>query len=126
MKTNRSIMVHDLSCSKNENTKKFEAAIQSTASRDFLVMESDFNVKIGSNNTKFPENTGKFAKGLVNSSGRFLLEICRRNNLIVTNTLSGHRLSHRTTWNAPFQQYRKQGGTQRRNPVKNPILSLLK
>ena len=36
----------------------------------------NFNTKIRLNNTKSPENMVKFAKGLVNSSGRFLLETC--------------------------------------------------
>ena len=44
-------------------------------------------------------------KGKINSNGLELLELSNRNNLTLTNTLFQHRLSHTTTWEAPFRNY---------------------
>ena len=61
----------------------------------------DFNVKIGSNDTEFPKNMGKFGKGLIDSSGRL-------------DWRSG-------TWTAPFWEYKTYNKTTWRNPVRNQI-----
>ena len=64
---------------------------------------------------------GKYGKGIINSSGKRLLEACKTNELILTNTLFQHKKSHRTTWTAPFRNFITRTGEERRNPVRNQI-----
>ena len=64
---------------------------------------------------------GKYGKGIINSSGKRLLETCKTNELILTNTLFQHKKSHRTTWTAPFRNFITRTGEERRNPVRNQI-----
>ena len=64
---------------------------------------------------------GPFGKGMLNSNGSELLELSNRNKLILTNTLFQHKLSHTTTWEAPFRNYTHWDGTARRNPIRNQI-----
>ena len=98
-----------------------EATIEKTPERDLLIIGGDFNAKTGSGHTDFPSNMGKFGKGLINSSGKRLLETCQVNNLIITNTLFQHKKAHRTTWEAPYRKFTTRTGEQRRNPVRNQI-----
>ena len=68
---------------------------------------------------------GKYGKGHLNESGKLLLEICMKYDLVLTNTLFKHKLSHRTTWTAPYRSYQTHDGTNRRNPVRNQIFFLI-
>ena len=66
--------------------------------------------------------TGRYGKGHGNSSGKILLELCAQNELIITNTLFQHKLTHRTTWTAPMRKFKtKKDGSTRINPVRNQI-----
>ena len=69
----------------------------------------------------YPQNMGRFRKGHVNSSGNHLLNLCFQNDLIITNTLFKHRLSHICTWEAPFRKFKMKDGTERRQPIRNQI-----
>ena len=64
---------------------------------------------------------GNYGKGIMNSSGRKLLETCKRYDLTITNTLFKHKMCHRTTWIAPFRNFVTKTGENRRNPVRNQI-----
>ena len=64
---------------------------------------------------------GRYGKGHENSSGRMLLELCAKNNMVITNTLFAHKLTHRTTWTAPMREFKTKDGEIRRNPVRNQI-----
>ena len=64
---------------------------------------------------------GKYGKGLLNESGRRLIETCVKHDLVVTNTLFQHKLCHRTTWTAPDRRYITHDGSERRNPIRNQI-----
>ncbi len=57
---------------------------------------------------------GRYGKGTANTNGEHLLEFARRNNLILTNTIFKHKLTHKTTWTGTKQ-------ANRRNPVRNEI-----
>ena len=61
---------------REDSYEKLEAIIEKTAKRDFLIIGGDFNAKTGSGYKDFPENMGKFEKGILNSSGKRLLETC--------------------------------------------------
>ena len=95
--------------------------IENIPERDGVIIGGDFNAKIGDGWKDFPENTSKYGKGHTNSSGRRLLELCRKYDLVVTNTLFQHKLTHRTTWSAPFRNFKTHNGEDRRNPVRNQI-----
>ena len=101
--------------------EEIEKIITKTPNRDMIFLTGDFNAKVGSDNRDYPENIGKYGKGMINSSGKVLLETCQRNNLIVTNTLFPHKLSHRTTWTAPYRVFITKNGEKRRNPIRNQI-----
>ena len=59
----------------------------------------------------------------MNSNGEYLLDILRENEMVVTNTLFPHKMSHRTTWTAPERvNYIKHfDGTTRKNSSRNQI-----
>ena len=75
----------------------------------------------GSGYHDFKENMGIFGKGQINNSGRILLETCRKHDLVITNTLFQHKLTHRTTWTAPFRNFITWKGEERKNPIRNQI-----
>ena len=89
--------------------------------RNFLVIAGDLNAKTGSGYVLYKECMGKYGKGKMNDSGKALLELCLKQDLVITNTLFPHRLSHRTTWTAPDRRYTTHDGTERRNPIRNQI-----
>ena len=92
-------------------------------SKNTVIMLGDFNAKTGSGYQIYKENMGKYGKGKMNSNGEYLLNVLRENDMVITNTLFPHKLSHRTTWTAP----ERKGGikhfdrTARRNPIRNQI-----
>ena len=106
---------------REEFYEALEATIEKTAKRDLLVIAGDFNAKTGSGHEQYPLNMGKFGKGIMNSSGKRLLETCKAQNLLLTNTLFQHKKAHRTTWEAPFRNFTTRSGEERRNPVRNQI-----
>ena len=59
---------------------------------------------------------GSFGIGKLNENGIELLELCERNELILTNTMFQHPIKHRTTC-----RLRKHQIEPRRNPVRNQI-----
>ena len=95
--------------------------ISSIPNRDEILLAGDFNAKTGSGYEEFSENMGKFGKGELNNSGRYLLEMCRNTNMYLTNTTFNHKLCHGTTWTAPFRKFKTWRGEERKNPVRNQI-----
>ena len=98
------------------------------------VVLGDFNAKTGSGWKEFPENVGRYGKGHTNENVLALLEFLSKSNLVLTNTLCPHKLSHRTTWTAPERQYTSSrdikgnkilllgpDGQPRRQPFRNQI-----
>ena len=98
-----------------------ENVIEKIPKRDVVVIAGDFNAKTGSGSMEFSENIGRYGKGIMNSSGRILLETCRKYDLILTNTLFQHKMCHRMTWTAPFRNFMTKDGEPRKNPVRNQI-----
>ena len=106
---------------REEFYEALEAVIEKAAKRDLLIIGGHFNAKTGSGYKEFPQNMGNFGKGIMNSSGKRLLETCKGQNLLLTNTLFQHKKAHRTTWEAPFRNFITRSGEERRNPVRNQI-----
>jgi hypothetical protein len=77
--------------------EQLEGAISRVPKKHFLIVAGDFNAQTGSGHKDFPDNVGRFGKGFMNSSGRRLLETCLQYDLVITNTLFQHKLSHRST-----------------------------
>ena len=91
--------------------------------KHLLLILGDFNAKTGSGYRRYPENMGRFGKGLLNSNGEHLLDFAKENDLVLTNTLFQHKFAHRTTWTSlerilPHLAF---DGTIRRNPYRNQI-----
>ena len=78
-----------------------EGIIHKTPKRNSVIVAGDLNAKTGSGYQLFPENMGRFGKGVMNESGKRLLEMCYKEDLILTNTTYNIKQSHRTTWTAP-------------------------
>ena len=65
--------------------------LELTPKKDVLFIIGDWNAKVGSQET--PGVTGKFGHGVWNEAGQRLIEFCKENALVITNTL--------------FQQYKR-------------------
>ena len=76
---------------REEFYETIESIIDKTPKRDAIILAGDFNAKTGSGWNEFRENIGKYGKGLINSSGRRLLEMCKK----ITCTSQIQRLSIR-------------------------------
>ena len=92
-------------------------------SKHVLMILADMNAKTGSGHHHYPENIGKYGKGELNSNGEQLLDLSKENNLILTNTLFPHKLTHRTTWTSleRIHDHKHADGTKRRNQYRNQI-----
>ena len=82
-----------------------QKAIKQTKSTDVVVIIGDFNAKVGSNHEKV---VGKFGLGDCNERGERLIQFCKENQLIVTNTFYEHPMRRRYTWKSPGERYRNQ------------------
>ena len=119
---------------RDEFYKQLDSTIEKVANRHSLVVMGDFNAKIGSGWRNYPEVIGHFGKGHMNSNGQALAECMKKNNLILTNTLFRHKLSHVSTWEAPERKFINAidengnkklllgpDGRPRKNPFRNQI-----
>ena len=102
---------------------ELDSTVRLFSSRHLVVVLGDFNAKTGSGFLEFPDHMGMFGKGLLNSSGRYLLEFAAKNNFTLTNTLFYHKLAHVTTWTCPERKnpHNSWDGTKRRNPYRNQV-----
>ena len=103
--------------------ESLNGTIEKVPKRNFLA--GDFNAKTGSGHQLYKEHRGKYGKGQMNESEKALLELCSKHDLVITNILFPHKLSHRTTWTAPNRKYITHDGTGRRNPIRNQIDCLI-
>ena len=74
-----------------------------TLKKDVLFIIGDWNAKVGSQET--PAVTGKFGLGVQNEAGQRLREFCKRNSLVIANTLSQQHKRRLYTWTSPDGQY---------------------
>ena len=71
-----------------------------------LFIIGDWNAKVGSQET--PGVTGKFGLGMWNEAGQRLIEFCRENALVITNTLFQQHTRRLYTWTSPDGRHRNQ------------------
>ena len=67
--------------------------------KDVVFFIGDWNRKVGSQET--PGVTGKFGLGIQNEAGQRLIEFCRENKLVITNTLFQQHKRRLYTWTSP-------------------------
>ncbi|XP_071944676.1 craniofacial development protein 2-like [Antedon mediterranea] len=101
-----------------------QEALNEAKNRDILILAGDMNAKTGDSHHDYPQCVGRYGKGKTNNNGTQLVECALRNNLVLTNTMFKHKMSHRTTWECPQrrdQHNDQKSGEIRRNPYRNQI-----
>ena len=82
--------------------EELENIIKVTPKKDFLVIQGDWNAKIGTDTYEHWGGTaGRFGLGETNDRGLRLLDFAKSHKLTVANTLFPHKISRRSTWHAP-------------------------
>ena len=71
--------------------------------KDVLFIIGDWNAKVGSQ--EIPGVTGKFGHGVWNEAGQRLIEFCKENTLVITNTLFQQHKRRLYTWTSPDGQH---------------------
>jgi len=88
---------------------QLEAVIANTPKKDILIVQGDWNAKIGRDAyADWAGTVGKFGLGETNERGLRLLEFARIHNLTLANTLFPHKASRRSTWHSPNGQVSNQ------------------
>ena len=70
------------------------------------MITGDWNEKVGSQEK--PGGTGKFGLGVQNEAGPRLIDFCRENKLVISNTLFQQHRRRLYTWISPDGQYQNQ------------------
>ena len=70
-------------------TYMLQEQIDRAPSRNLVFLLGDFNAQVGRNRDRWYPSLGKFGVGKENSNGYRLLQFCRYNNLVITNTVFG-------------------------------------
>lgn len=82
--------------------EKIEDTIKKAPKKDIIIVQGDFNAKIGPDAYKdWAGTVGQYGTGETNDRGLRLLEFACSQRLTIANTLYPHKLSRRTTWHAP-------------------------
>ena len=86
----------------DEFYEDLEKAISLIPKKDVMVIQGDWNAKIGVDcYADWKGTTGKFGLHQTNERGFRLLEFAKRKKLVVANTLHDHKISRRMTWHSP-------------------------
>ena len=80
--------------------------LELTPKKDVLFIIGDWNAKVGSQET--PGVTGKFGLGMRNEAGQRLIEFCKENALVITNTLFQQHKRRCYTLTSPDGQHPNQ------------------
>ena len=62
-----------------------------------MFLLGNFNAQVGRNRDRWYPSLGKFGEGNENSDGYRPLQFCRYNNLVITNTVFGHKMADKLT-----------------------------
>ena len=69
-----------------------------------------------------PSVLGHFTKGdKINTNGQRLINFATENDLFLTNTRFQHKMSHRSTWTAPYRPLQMADGQIRKHPIRTQI-----
>lgn len=86
-----------------------EATLSKRHKKDLLIIQGDWNAKIGSDAyNNWAGTVGRFAFGTTNDRGLRLLEFAKTHNLTLANTLHPHKPSRSATWHSPDGMHHNQ------------------
>ncbi|XP_071142032.1 craniofacial development protein 2-like [Mytilus edulis] len=88
--------------------EQLDRVIAGTPKHDILLVMGDFNAKVGINNEGHESIMGRHGIGRRNENGENLLDICQRNNLVITGTIFPHKDKHKITWISPNKKTENQ------------------
>ena len=77
--------------------RQLSNATDDLGNKTLLFIAGDFNAKIGKG-IQGDTCIGQFSKGLRNSNGHTLIELCEEKKLLVSNSAFDHPSRHQTTW----------------------------
>ena len=86
--------------------EELQDLLELTPKKDVLFIIGDWNAKVGSQET--PGVTGKFGLGVWNEAGQRLIEFCKENALVITNTLFQQHKRRLYTRTSPDAQHQNQ------------------
>ena len=88
---------------------QLQEAIDQAPKKDILLVQGDWNSKIGEEASKNWKGTcGQYCNLETNERGLMLLEFVSYNNMKVPNTFGPHKPSRRWTWHSPGGDYHNQ------------------
>ena len=104
--------------------EKIEKLIKSEKSNEHLIVMGDWNAVVGEEESG--SVIGKYGIGRKNERGERLIEFCKKNQLVATNTCFQQPKRRRYTWKSPGDRYRNQldyilTRTRYRNSVNNSL-----
>lgn len=73
-----------------------------------MLINGDFNEKVGSCNKGHESAMGKHGVGERNENGERLFDVCDINNLVKTGTIFPHKPRHKITWISPDGRIKNQ------------------
>ena len=73
--------------------------------RVFLLLDGNFNARVGADHNSWPTCLGHFGIGKMNENGQFLLEFCCYYGLCVSNTFFNMKLQHSVSWRHPRSKH---------------------
>ncbi|XP_060069052.1 craniofacial development protein 2-like [Ylistrum balloti] len=88
---------------KYELYARLQEVLERRNRHDMLIITSDMNAKVGSDNGHYERIMGRHGLGVRNDNGERLCEMCDLNELVVTGTLFPHKNIHKETPNGTIR-----------------------
>ena len=86
--------------------EKLEKILNTQKGTDYMVIMGDMNAVVGEG--RDGQEIGKFGLGQRNERGERLVEFCKRNRMVITNTWFEQEKRRRYTWKKPGDNGRYQ------------------
>ena len=77
---------------------EFYLQLQEQIGRNMVLLLGHFNTQVGRNRDRWYSSLGKFVLGKENSNDYRHFQFCWCNNLVIINTMFGHKMAHKKTW----------------------------